>query len=192
MHEMILIAGLGNPGRQYEYTRHNAGFMAVDRLAADHGMLIQRRKFEALYEKGRVEGREVIIAKPQTFMNLSGPCLRSLADFFRIRREALIVVHDDIDIAFERLKINERGGDGGHKGIRSIINAFGGEQFVRVRMGVGRPGNGGDAAEHVLHEFSPDEKNLLGGILQRTCEAIETILTMGTQEGMNRYNRNPR
>lgn len=192
VHALVLIAGLGNPGRQYEDTRHNAGFMAVDALAAAHEIQIKRRKFDALYEKGRIEGRDVVIAKPQTYMNLSGACLRALADFFRIRREALIVVHDDIDLAFERLKINERGGDGGHKGIRSIINAFGGDQFVRVRMGVGRPEDGREAADHVLQAFAPDEKSRLDGMLRRTCEAIVTILTKGTQEGMNRFNRNPR
>ena len=192
MHALVLIAGLGNPGRQYECTRHNAGFLAVDALAAAHAIQIGRRKFDALFEKGRIEGRDVVIAKPQTYMNLSGPCLRALADYFRIRREALIVVHDDIDLAFERLKINERGGDGGHKGIRSIINAFGGDQFVRVRMGVGRPENGRDAADHVLQTFTPDEESQLDGVLRRTCEAIVTILTKGTQEGMNRFNRNPR
>lgn len=190
--DLHLIAGLGNPGRQYANTRHNAGFLAIDALAAAHGISIRRRKFEVLYERGRIDNREVVIAKPQTFMNLSGPSLRALAEFFRIPREAMIVVQDDIDLAFERLKINERGGDGGHKGIRSIINAFGSDQFVRVRMGVGRPENGADAVNHVLNEFTADEKNVLDTMLQRTCEAIVTILTKGTQEGMNRFNRNPR
>ena len=192
MDTLILIAGLGNPGRQYELTRHNAGFMVMDKLAAACQILIRRRKFDVLYGKGRIEGHDVLIAKPQTYMNLSGPSLRALADFFRIRREAMVVVHDDIDLAFERLKINERGGDGGHKGIRSIINAFGGDKFVRVRMGVGRPREGRDAVDHVLQEFTSEEREALDGMLGRACEAVVTILAKGTREGMNRFNRNLR
>ena len=134
-----MIAGLGNPGRQFEGTRHNAGFMAVDALAADYKIALQKRKFDVVFGRGRIKGREVLLAKPQAYMNLSGPPLRALSDYFRIPIGAMIVIHDDVDLVFERLKIKEKGGDGGHKGIRSIINAFGGDQFVRVRMGVGRP-----------------------------------------------------
>lgn len=135
---MHLVAGLGNPGAEYAGTRHNAGFMALDLLAAAHGIDVQRRKFDVVFGRGRIRGVEVVLAKPQAYMNRSGPPLRQLADFFRIQSEAMVVVHDDIDLAFQRLKIKEKGGDGGHKGIRSIIDAFGGGQFARVRLGVGR------------------------------------------------------
>jgi PTH1 family peptidyl-tRNA hydrolase len=151
-----LVAGLGNPGAEYAATRHNIGFMVVDSLADAHGIAVQRRKFDVLYGKGRIAGAEVVLAKPQAFMNRSGPPLRQLADFFRILGKAMVVVHDDIDLAFQRLKIKEKGGDGGHKGIRSIINAFGGGDFTRVRLGVGRSQIGAQVVDHVLSGFHRD------------------------------------
>ena len=189
--EPYLIAGLGNPGRAYENTRHNAGFLAVDRLAAANDIPIQKQKFNALFNGGRIGDQRVVLAKPQAHMNRSGPPLHALANFFKIPLQAMIVVHDDIDLAYERLKIKEKGGDGGHKGIRSIISAFGADQFVRVRMGVGRPETGEDVVGHVLDAFTPEEKQVLDKFLERTCEAIVTILTKGTLEGMNRFNRIP-
>jgi len=187
----FLIAGLGNPGRAYENTRHNAGFLAVDRLAAANDISIQKQKFNVLFNVGRIGGHRVLLAKPQAYMNRSGPPLYALASFFKIQLQAMIVVHDDIDLAFERLKIKEKGGDGGHKGLRSIIDAFGADQFIRVRMGVGRPEAGDGVVDHVLDAFTPDEKQVLDNLLERTCDAIITILTQGISEGMNRFNRNP-
>jgi PTH1 family peptidyl-tRNA hydrolase len=190
--DFYLVAGLGNPGTEYADTRHNVGFMVVDTLAAAHRIAVDRRKFNVVYGRGRIGGVEVLLAKPQAFMNRSGPPLRQLAEYFRIQREAMIVIHDDIDLAFERLKIKEKGGDGGHKGIKSLIEAFGGDQFVRLRVGVGRSETGGDVVGHVLGKFNPDELSLLDKFLQRADEAIETILCKGTKEGMNRYNQSPR
>lgn len=187
----FLIAGLGNPGRAYENTRHNAGFLAVDRLAAANDIPIQKQKFNVLFNVGRIGGHRVLLAKPQAYMNRSGPPLYALANFYKIPLQAMIVVHDDIDLAFERLKIKEKGGDGGHKGIRSIINAFGADQFVRVRMGVGRPEGEIDVVGHVLDAFTPLEKQALDKLLERTCEAVVTVLTKGILEGMNRFNRIP-
>ena len=183
---------MGNPGAEYTDTRHNVGFMVVDTLAEAHRIAVDRRKFNVVYGRGRIGGVEVLLAKPQAFMNRSGPPLRQLAEYFRIQREAMIVIHDDIDLAFERLKIKEKGGDGGHKGIKSLIEAFGGDQFVRLRVGVGRSETGGDVVGHVLGKFNPDELSLLDKFLQRAAEAIETILCKGTKEGMNRYNQSPR
>lgn len=191
-HGLYLLAGLGNPGANYASTRHNAGFLVIDALAADHNIDIERRKFNVQFGRGRIAGVDVLLAKPQAYMNRSGLPLRQLADYFRIQREAMVIVHDDIDLAFQRLKIKEKGGDGGHKGIRSVINALGGNEFARVRVGVGRSQDGADAADHVLSAFSRDEKAVLDQLLQRTCEAIETILTKGIIEGMNRYNQDPR
>jgi PTH1 family peptidyl-tRNA hydrolase len=131
---------------------------------------------------------DVLLAKPQAFMNRSGPPLRQLADYFRIQREAVVIIHDDIDLAFDRLKIKEKGGDGGHKGIRSLIQAFGGNQFARLRVGVGRSQTRADVIDHVLGQFNPDEQSALENTLQRATEAIATILSRGTKEGMNRYN----
>ncbi len=186
------MAGLGNPGAEYSNTRHNAGFMVIDTLAAAHKIAVERTKFNVTYGRGRIQGVEVLLAKPQAYMNRSGPPLRQLAEYFRIQREAVIIIHDDIDLAFERLKIKEKGGDGGHKGIKSLIEAFGGDQFVRLRVGVGRSETGGDVVGHVLGKFSPGELSLLDKFIQRAAQAIETILCKGIKEGMNRYNQSPR
>jgi len=188
---MYLIAGLGNPGSAYAKTRHNVGFMAVDMLAEAYRIDLQRNKLDTLFAKGVVEGTGVILAKPQLYMNRSGPPLRRLADYFGIQREAMIVVHDDIDLAFERLKIKEKGGDGGHKGIRSLIEAFGGGDFVRVRVGVGRSEFGSAVVDHVLSEFTSSERQVLDQFLQKACQAVVTVLSKGTKEGMNRFNQNP-
>lgn len=187
-----LVAGLGNPGQNYTDTRHNAGFLVIDALADKHGISVHRQKFDTSFGRGRIGGIEVVLAKPQGFMNRSGPPLRRLADYFRIRCKQMVIVHDDIDLAFDRLKIKEKGGDGGHKGIRSVIDAFGDNQFARVRVGVGRPQFDGDVVNHVLKEFNHDEKAKLDELIQRACQAIETILCKGTKEGMNRYNQRPR
>lgn len=189
---VYLVAGLGNPGSKYARTRHNVGFMVADALADRYEISVQRSKFNVIYGRGTIAGIDVILAKPQAYMNRSGPPLRQLADYFRIQREAVVVIHDDIDLAFERLKIKEKGGDGGHKGIRSLIQAFGGDQFVRLRVGVGRSQTSGDVIDHVLGQFSHDERSALGDILQKATEAVATILSKGTKEGMNRYNQSPR
>lgn len=189
---VYLVAGLGNPGQRYTHTRHNAGFLVIDALADRYAISVQRSKFNVIYGRGTIEGVDVLLAKPQSFMNLSGPPLRQLADYFRIQCEAMVIVHDDIDLAFERLKIKEKGGDGGHRGIRSLIQAFGENQFARLRVGVGRSQTKGDVVDHVLGHFGHDEKTILDDILQKATEAIATILSKGTKEGMNRYNQSPR
>ena len=189
---VYLVAGLGNPGQNYTRTRHNAGFMVIDALGDKYQIPVQRTKFNVIYGRGTIKGIEVLLAKPQAYMNRSGPPLRQLADYFRIQREALVIIHDDIDLAFERLKIKEKGGDGGHKGIRSLIQAFGGGQFARLRVGVGRSQTRGDVVDHVLGKFSREEQSALEETLQKATEAIATILSRGTTEGMNRYNQSPR
>jgi peptidyl-tRNA hydrolase, PTH1 family len=189
---VYLVAGLGNPGSEYAETRHNAGFMVLDALAAAGRIAVTKRKFDVLYGRGTIGGVGVLLAKPQAYMNRSGPPLRALADYFRIQRQAMIVVHDDIDLAFQRLKIKEKGGDGGHKGIRSIMDAFGSGDFVRVRIGVGRSAGNRDVVGHVLGTFDPEEKQALDELLRTASEAITAILTKGTTHGMNRYNQNPR
>jgi peptidyl-tRNA hydrolase, PTH1 family len=189
-HELYLVAGLGNPGANYAQTRHNAGFLVIDALAGAHKITLQKRKFDVLYGRGSIKGVDVLLAKPQSYMNRSGPPLRALADYFRIQRQAMVIVHDDIDLAFQRLKIKEKGGDGGHKGIRSIIDAFGGGEFTRLRIGVGRCAGDRDVVDHVLGEFDQEQTKVLGELLQTASEAIVTVLTKGTKDGMNRYNQN--
>ena len=184
---VYLVAGLGNPGS--DYARHNAGFLVVDALADAFKVPVQRRKFDTIYGRGRIRGVDTLIVKPQAFMNRSGPPLQRLADYFGIQREAMVIVHDDIDLAFTRLKIKEKGGDGGHKGIRSIINAFGNGDFTRVRLGVGRSDQAANVLGHVLGTFNYEERSVLTEFFQRASEAIVTILTEGTKIAMNRYNQ---
>ena len=183
-----LVVGLGNPGDAYVKTRHNAGFMVVDEVAEAFSIPLVKRKFDTIFGRGFVDGVEIILVKPMAFMNLSGPPVQKIANYFRILCEDMLVVHDDIDLAFGRLKINEKGGDGGHKGVRSLIDAFGGGDFVRLRIGVGRPEAGISAADHVLDGFSAKEKKVLDQIITRARDAVVTILCKGTKEGMERFN----
>jgi PTH1 family peptidyl-tRNA hydrolase len=185
---MRLIVGLGNPGTQYEHTRHNAGFMVVDELAKGFGIAIDKNRFDVRYGRGNVEGQEVMLAKPMAFMNLSGWPVQKLAAYFKIPGKDLIVIHDDIDLAFGRLKIKEKGGHGGHKGLKSIIDAVGEGEFVRLRMGVGRSGVQGSVSDHVLGAFNADEARLLDAVIVRARDAIVTSLTEGNKVGMNRFN----
>lgn len=184
-----LIVGLGNPGSKYAMTRHNAGFLLVDELADTYSVSLDKSKFDATFGKGKIEGRDVVLAKPQAYMNRSGPPVQKLSNFFRISCENMLIVHDDIDLAFGRIKIKEKGGDGGHKGVRSLIEAFGGGDFVRVRIGVGRSEAGSDVVGHVLGRFDSDEKQRMDKIISVAKEAVVTILCKGAKEGMNRFNR---
>ena len=183
-----LIVGLGNPGTQYEQTRHNAGFMVVDKLAGDFGIALSKNKYDVRYGRGVIEGHEVMLAKPMAFMNLSGPPVQKLAAYFRIPSGDMLIIHDDIDLAFERLKIKEKGGHGGHKGLKSIINALAEDEFVRLRIGVGRSDTGSGVTDHVLGPFSEAEARVLDTILNQARDAVVTILTEGSKVGMNRFN----
>jgi PTH1 family peptidyl-tRNA hydrolase len=184
-----LIVGLGNPGTEYEHTRHNAGFMVVDQLAGDFGFSINKSKFDVRYGRGGIEGHEVILAKPMAYMNRSGWPVQKLAAYFRILSKDLVVVHDDIDLAFGRLKIKEKGGHGGHKGLKSIIGAVGEDEFARLRIGVGRSETGSGVSDHVLGAFNKEESRLLETIIKRARDAVVTILTEGTRVAMNRFNQ---
>ncbi|TES88179.1 MAG: aminoacyl-tRNA hydrolase [Desulfobacteraceae bacterium] len=183
-----LVVGLGNPGDAYLKTRHNAGFMVVDEVAEAFSIPLVKRKFDTIFGRGFVDGVEIILVKPMAFMNLSGPPVQKIANYFKILCEDMLVIHDDIDLAFGRLKINVKGGDGGHKGVRSLMDAFGGGDFVRLRIGVGRPEARISTADHVLDGFSANEKKVLDQITTRARDAVVTILCKGTKEGMNRFN----
>ena len=187
---LYLVVGLGNPGDTYLKTRHNAGFMVLDKVADSFSVLLEKRGSFPNLQIGRgfIEGVECILMKPMTFMNKSGPPVKKVAEFFSIPCKDVLVVHDDIDLAFGRLKIKEKGGDGGHKGLRSLIDAFGEGDFMRLRIGVGRPESGIDAADHVLGRFSPGEEKVLDQIFTMAQDAIVTVLGKGLEEGMNRFN----
>ena len=183
-----LVVGLGNPGKTYSKTRHNAGFMVVDEVADTFSIAFEKRKFDTRFGIGSVNGVKIVLAKPMAFMNKSGPQVQKIAGYYRILCEDILVVHDDIDIPFGRLKIKEKGGDGGHRGVRSIMDALGGGDFARLRIGVGRPDAEKDAADYVLGKFTLEERKVLNRIITAAKDAIVTILCKGTKEGMNRFN----
>jgi len=185
-----LVAGLGNPGDAYAKTRHNIGFMVVDALSGEFSIPVEKKKFDASYGRGVIEDIEVILVKPMAFMNRSGPPIQNLSGYYKISCENMLVIYDDVDLAFGRLKINEKGGSGGHKGMQSIVDSFGCEYIPRLRMGVGRSEAGINTSDHVLGRFSNIEKDLLDQIIKRAKDAVVKILCNGITEGMNRFNEN--
>ncbi|OEU53091.1 MAG: aminoacyl-tRNA hydrolase [Desulfobacterales bacterium C00003060] len=186
-HRFQLIVGLGNPGQAYRLSRHNVGFMVVDRLACRHRVLLEKRKFDCIFGRGRLDGHPVILAKPMTFMNLSGLAVRDMAHYFNLDSHNLLVIHDDIDLVFGKIKIKHKGGDGGHKGIRSVIEAFGNRAFARVRVGIGRPDTGQDVRKYVLNRFDARQEAVLDEVITVAQDAVVTILLKGLTEGMNRF-----
>ena len=163
--------------------------MVIDALREAFSIPLTKSRFDTLLGRGRIWGRDVILAKPQAYMNVSGPPILDLMNHFGLLGKQMLVIYDDIDLAFGRLKIQEKGGSGGHKGIGSIIDALGDEEFTRLRLGVGRPANGADVVEHVLAEFTAQEKQVLGQVITFAGEAATTILCKGAREGMNRFNK---
>ncbi|MGD1974676.1 MAG: aminoacyl-tRNA hydrolase [Desulfobacterales bacterium] len=187
-HNLRLVVGLGNPGARYEKTRHNAGFMTADKISRDFNIPFDKSKFDCDFGRGNIENAEVLLAKPMAYMNRSGPPIQKLAHFFRIQSKEMVVIHDDIDLVFGRLKIKEKGGHGGHNGIRSLMDAFGGGDFIRLRIGVGRSEVGERVTDHVLGRFSAQNTQVLGRIISGARDAVVTILCKGTKAGMNAFN----
>jgi peptidyl-tRNA hydrolase, PTH1 family len=187
--EKWLIVGLGNPGRQHRGNRHNIGFMLVDRLAARHSISAGRVQQKAIVGDGRILNCPVILAKPQTYMNLSGDAVGPLANFYKIPPERLLVVYDELDLPFGTLRLREKGGAGGHNGMRSIINHMG-QNFPRLRLGIGRPPGRMAPAAYVLQDFSAADQPLVDQILDEGITAVETILREGVNIAMTRHNKN--
>lgn len=185
--ERYLIVGLGNPGRTHLHNRHNVGFMAVDRLAARRDIELKRVQNKAIIGSGRIADRPVIIAKPQTFMNLSGDAVGPLVNYYRVPLSNLLVVYDELDIPYGVIRMREKGGAGGHNGMRSIIQHLGND-FARLRLGIGRPPGRMDPAAFVLQDFGRDELPLLDEMLSRGMEAIESFIRDGIDLAMNRAN----
>lgn len=187
---MYIIVGLGNPGRDYAHTRHNAGFDTIDVLADKYNIDVEARKFKALYGKGMIEGQKVILAKPQTFMNLSGESVRELTDFFKIDETSeLIVIYDDISLNPGQLRIRPKGSAGGHNGIKSIISHLGTQEFLRVKVGVGEKPKGYDLADYVLSHFSKEDREIMEDAFVRAAQAVAALLRDGTEAAMNEFNR---
>lgn len=183
----FLIVGLGNPGRGHLYDRHNIGFMAADRLAARHDIELKRVQSKAIIGGGHITGRPVLIAKPQTFMNLSGEAVGSLMGYYRIPVERLLVIYDELDLPFGVIRLREKGGAGGHNGMRSIIQHVGSD-FARLRLGIGRPPGRMDPAAFVLQPFSRDELPTVSHMLTAAVEAVESFIAEGINLTMTRFN----
>jgi len=184
-----VIAGLGNPGPRYEGTRHNAGFMVVDELARRAGAVLQERKFRAAWARGAVAGHPVLFVKPLTFMNLSGEAVGAVLRYFGVPPGALLVVHDDLDLPVGRLRLGRGGGAGGHRGVLSIVDHAGTLDFLRLRVGIGRPRFGEPVEAYVLEPPYPDERAVFEEAVSRAVEAAEEVLRSGLAAAMNRYNR---
>jgi len=184
----FLIAGLGNPGQAYRHNRHNVGFMVADRLSARMGIVFSRMESNALVTKGEYQGRRIVIAKPRTYMNLSGKAVGALARFYKVPLENLLVAYDDVDLPLGMLRIRPGGGSAGQKGMGSIIERLGTQDFPRLRLGIGRPPGRMDAADYVLQDFSPTESEILGLTLEKAVDAILVFITEGLESAMNNFN----
>lgn len=183
---MYLIVGLGNPGKEYEHTRHNVGFDIIDLFADKYNISINRIKFKGIYGETNINGEKVILLKPQTFMNLSGESVKEVADFYKIPNENIIVVYDDISLDVGSLRIRQKGSAGGHNGIKNIIANMSTDVFPRIKVGVGKPEH--DLVNHVLGKFSKEQREQLEKTFQPSIEAIETIITKNISEAMNKFN----
>lgn len=187
---MFIIAGLGNPTKQYEGTRHNAGFEVIDRLSEKYNIDVTTKKHRALIGKGGIAGQKVILAKPQTYMNLSGESIRSLLDYYKIDEEQeLLIIYDDISLNPGQIRIRAKGSAGGHNGIKNIIAHLGSQVFPRIKVGVGEKPRGRDLADYVLGHFSKEEKVLMEEGYDNAVHAAEMIVSGSVESAMNEYNR---
>ena len=181
-----MVVGLGNPGRKYAKTRHNAGFLVVERLAERWGIDPDRKQLGALVGDGRVREVPTLLVRPQSFMNLSGQPTRSLVDFYKAIPDDVLVVHDEVDLPFGAVRVKSGGGHGGHNGLRDLHRHIG-QGFGRVLVGVGRPPEGWDTADYVLGTWTDNESAELPSIIETACDAVETALTAGVLSAMNQF-----
>lgn len=189
---MVIIVGLGNPGRKYEQTRHNAGFMVIDELSKKYGIKIDKEECKGLTGRGEIEGQKVMLVKPQTYMNLSGECISELLHFYKISEEELIVIYDDIDIALGKVRVKPKGNPGSHNGMKNIVELLNTKEFIRVRIGTDKPPIGLALVDYVLMKLSKEEKEVLKQGIEKGVLAIEEILKNGCYSAMNLYNGEPK
>jgi PTH1 family peptidyl-tRNA hydrolase len=190
-----LIVGLGNPGRKYAHNRHNVGFQCLERLAQAHGLSfrsgvlnrVKGRRAKASLAVGKIAEARVVVARPLTYMNLSGQAVRHLVNFYKLAFEDILVIYDDLDLPLGTIRLRPEGGSGGHKGMRSIIEALGSQAFPRLRVGIGRP-SGNDAVSYVLSDFSADEQITLESVYEKVLAAVGLFLREGIEAAMNVYN----
>ena len=185
---MYLIIGLGNPGKEYENTRHNMGFKALDVLASDTGIEISKSKFQSLIGKGKIGGEKVILCKPQTYMNLSGNAARECAMYFDVPRENVIVIYDDLDLPIESIRIRKAGGPGTHNGMKSVIQQLGITDFPRIRIGIGAAEPDEDIIDRVIGKVPKSEQVLLDEAARKAADAAIDIIKLGIDNAMNKHN----
>lgn len=183
---MFLIVGLGNPGSQYEDTRHNIGFKVVDNIAKEYNIEVNRQKFKGIYGEGFINGEKVILLKPTTYMNLSGESIREVVDFYKLSNEDVLVIYDDISLDVGRLRIRDKGSAGGHNGIKSIIAHLGTDVFSRIKVGVGQPNV--DLVNYVLGKFTKEEMEVLSESIEASTKATKEIITSDVKTAMNKFN----
>lgn len=186
---MYIIAGLGNPGKEYENTRHNIGFDVIDKIAEKANIDVLEKKHKALIGKGYLAGQKVVLAKPQTYMNLSGESIRELADYYKVDPETeIIIISDDISLSVGQIRVRKKGSAGGHNGLKSIIARLGTEGFMRVKMGVGEKPKGWDLADYVLGHFSKEERKVMDEAALRAVEAVQMMVSGDADAAMNHFN----
>ncbi len=190
--EFFCIVGLGNPGRQYEETKHNVGFHVIDRLAKKYDIDVAKFKNKALVGDGTIKGKRVLLVKPQTFMNLSGESVREIVNFYKIPQERFVVIFDDTSLPCGSVRIREKGSHGGHNGIRNIIDQMGTDEFNRIKVGIGEKPNGWDLADYVLAKFSPDDLPLMEQGMDKAVMGVELMLSRGIKDAANRVNQKPK
>ena len=190
---MYLIAGLGNPTPKYEKTRHNMGFDCIDILAEKYKIVLKKSRFQALVGKGDIEGNQVLLVKPLTFMNLSGEAIRKIANYYKIdTKKELIVIYDDTDLAIGAIRLKAKGSAGSHNGMKSIVSNLGSEQFYRVRVGIGKRAENADMVDFVLGRFAPADRKEIDKALERAAESVVDIMSNGIDSAMNNFNGNPK
>lgn len=185
---MKMIVGLGNPGKQYEKTRHNVGFMILDKFAEENNFSFDKNKFNAEYSVGYVDGKKYLLVKPTTYMNLSGEAIRKFYDYFDLELEDVLIIYDDLDTKTANFRLRNRGSSGGHNGIKSTINHLGTDKFNRLKIGIDRPINGMKVVDYVLGRFTESELSELEKIYKKSTDCIKDFATLSFNELMNKYN----
>lgn len=186
---MYIIIGLGNPTREYTATRHNIGFDVITRIADDYNISLDMKKHKSLCGRGIINGEKVILAQPQTYMNLSGEAVRELKDFYKVKNDDLIIIYDDISLDVGQIRVRPKGSAGGHNGIKSIISHLGSEEFPRIKVGVGSKPRGYDLADYVLGRFNEEDQKTIRETLKHASKACTYIISEGIDASMNQYNK---
>lgn len=188
MDNLFIVAGLGNPGTRYENTRHNVGFDTAELLSEKHGIKVSKLKHKAYLGEGVIEGARVVLAKPQTYMNLSGESIREIIDWYKAPLSNLIIIYDDVDLPLGRVRVRPKGSSGTHNGMKSVIYQLSADDFPRVRVGIGNPPPEYDIADYVLGRFSAGEREIIDKSIKVAAEAVEEIIKAGVDSAMNKYN----